>query len=421
MSPNQEYLELNFVAETATGRGTNEKVIMERISGDCFNLTIGRVGIRVGRHKPRTYLKNMAEWEPTYARFTEKGYLVTKKKKMEKKKFTKGGMVVNGTSFATIENASVRNVVEELLDTANQAVESNYTVTVDDISDEMFQYGKSVLDDIADNYKNMSVAQFNNKLKILYAAIPRRMDRINDMLAKRKQEFVNIIHENQELFDIIHGQLRNSDFGNINKDILQSFNLEWRPVTDSEKEWVIKKMGPEGRRYIEAWRIINHKTENPFNGFCEKENLSEENGISHLFHGSRSENFWSIITNGLTVNPHGVIINGKMFGQGTYFAPLSTKSMGYTSMYGSRWSNGDNNHGFMGIYKVATGKCYDLISSDSSLNWRKLQEKCPGAHCTWAHGRTSSGKYASSPLYNDEVIVYQDNQSTIEYFVKFSA
>ena len=100
-----------------------------------------------------------------------------------------------------------------------------------------------------------------------------------------------------------------------------------------------------------------------------------------------------------------------MFGNGTYFAPLAKKSLGYTS--GGYWTGGDGTK-FLAIYKVATGKRYDIYSgSDTSLNKRVLQMKCPGAHCTWAHGGSTGG----TTLYNDEVIVYDEAQSTIEYLI----
>lgn len=131
-----------------------------------------------------------------------------------------------------------------------------------------------------------------------------------------------------------------------------------------------------------------------------------------MFHGSRSEYFWSIITNGLTINPSGVITNGKMFGLGTYFANKARKSMGYTSTHGSYWAHGDESVGYLGIFQVATGKTYDVEHSESDLTWNILQQRAPGAHCTFAH--------AGRSLCNDEIIIYQDCQSTIEYLVEFT-
>ena len=58
-----------------------------------------------------------------------------------------------------------------------------------------------------------------------------------------------------------------------------------------------------------------------------------------------------------------------MFGYGTYFANKAKKSLGYASIKGSCWANGSDNTGFLGIYKVATGKPYDVFNAQSDLTY----------------------------------------------------
>ena len=314
-----------------------------------------------------------------------------------------------------LSDAKVKYIVDFLLDAAQQVFDKSYTISIEAISNEMMSFGKSVLDDLALHRKNLSVAEFNNKLKVLYAAIPRRMDKLSDFLAKQKADYDNLIVLNQEMYDMVSGLLENQKMQSKanKKTILEAFNLEIRAVTNEEKDAILKMMGESSDRYMDAWSVINKTTQRNFDEFCQKETLTKENGIDLLFHGSRTENFWSIITNGLTINPSGVVINGKMFGNGTYFAPKAQKSMGYASARGSYWAKGNMNSGILAVYQVATGKQYHPDSSDSSLSWKKLQELCPGAHCTWAYG----GRRGF--LYNDEVIVYQNQQSTIKYLIQF--
>ena len=57
---------------------------------------------------------------------------------------------------------------------------------------------------------------------------------------------------------------------------------------------------------------------------CKKEKGIENRGCHLLWHGSRTENWWSIFKNGLTLN-NNAIVTGKMFGQGLYFAPKAEK------------------------------------------------------------------------------------------------
>lgn len=408
--PNKEYLELNFVAPTATGTGNNMQFIMENQGDGTFLCIDGRVGIKVGKNKPKQYVLPMSQWDEVYTNKVNRGYLLTKQKKMERKEVLKEN--VSSKGYGPIKDTAVQLIVDRLLAFANQVLDTNYTVKIDDISDEMVEYGKKILDELAD-FKKMSVAEFNNKLRVLYAAIPRRMDKLSKFLAKSESDFNDIVANEQELYDIMIGQIRSTnDISKSNKTILEAMGIDIRPVTEEEKDRIIKKLGSEGNRYKNAWRIINYKTEKDFEEFCKKENLTEKKGIDHLFHGSRNENFWSIITNGLTVNPTGVVITGKAYGNGTYFAPQAVKSMGYTSRSGSRWANGTTSSGFLGIYKVATGKRFNGQGGcNHTLNWKNLQKICPGAHCTWAEARYSG-------FCMDEVIVYQNQQSTVEYLVE---
>lgn len=414
--PNHEYLELNFARETATGRGLNQYCIMER-NCDQMKVTEGRVGVKVGPHKPRTFYRPMEEWDKIFSMKISQGYIVTKTKKMEKKTFSRSGNVLNGKEYRPIDDPDVESIVMQLLNYTNAVLSQNYTIKVDDISDEMINLGRSVLDQMAAGYTTMSVAEFNTKLKHLFMCIPRRIDNMSKVLAKRQVEFQNLLASEQELFDIMVSRVRSNQKLNSFAErptVLEAYDLDWRAVTEEEKSYIKKRLGSNRNQYLHAWKVNNRNTEKVFEKFCNEENLTEENGISHLFHGSRNENFWSIVTTGLNINPSNVVITGKMFGNGTYFAPLAQKSLGYTSRSGSYWAGGTAPTGFLAIYKVATGKEYNPQSSDSSLNWTNLQRKSPGAHCTWAHA-------GQCHLVNDEVVVYKNEQSTIEYLIEMKA
>lgn len=414
--PNTEYLELNFVGETATGRGNNQQYVMENLHDGTFRGTESRVGITIGRHRPRSFINPMEKWDEIFQSKVSRGYMVTKTKKMEQKVIEKNTSSINGNEYAPIANASVNEVVTLLLECTTAVLSQNYRIKIDDISDEMIAFGQSILKELSSGYSKMSVAEFNNKLKTLYAAIPRRIDNLSKILAKRKLDFNDIIADEQELFDVMVNRVRNAhDLGNcsVRPTVLEAFHLDWRDVTEEEQDKVLSMLKGNASQYVKAWRIHNRRTEERFDRFCQQEQLSEGHGIDHLFHGSRTENFWSIVTNGLLINPDcGVQRTGSMFGNGTYFAPLAQKSLGYTN--GGYWVGGDKDVRFLAIYKVATGKHYDIYQgSDFSLNKAILQKKYPGAHCTWAHGRETGG----TTLCNDEVIVYDEAQSTIEYLI----
>lgn len=411
MATNQEYLEMTCVKETATGRGNNQKIEMENLHNGYFRVTESRIGITIGRHRPRSYTLPVTQWEEFFQGKLSRGYLVTKHQKMEKKVIQYLN-TVDGHQYKKIPDPDVDRIVTKILEYADASVSQNYSVDVENISDEMIRYGREILDEMSERYQTMSVAEFNIKLRTLYAAIPRRIDNLSKSLAKSPNEIRDIVAQEQELYDIMVNRVRSGQEFSADRTILESFGLEWRRVTPEEEDRIKKKLGISASKYKEAWSIRNRKTADRFQAFCEMEALGEGNGICHLFHGSRNENFWSILTNGLTINPQNVVISGKMFGNGTYFAVDADKSLGYTSYRNSRWAHGSSDVGYLAICRVATGKQYNLDSSQSDLTWKKLQQRCPGAHCVWAHAGVS--------LYRDEIIVYQDCQSTIEYLVEMA-
>jgi len=140
---------------------------------------------------------------------------------------------------------------------------------------------------------------------------------------------------------------------------------------------------------------------------CKKEKGIENRGCHLLWHGSRTENWWSIFKNGLTLN-NNAIVTGKMFGQGLYFAPKAEKSMNYTSSSGSYWTGGNDKTGFMALYAVAMGKPYEIDHALSSYFTEKDLKH--GCHSVW-------GK-AGRHLRNDECIIYDERQCDIKFLLE---
>lgn len=125
-----------------------------------------------------------------------------------------------------------------------------------------------------------------------------------------------------------------------------------------------------------------------------------------LWHGTRVFNILSILKNGLIIPPvrgGTYSIAGRMFGNGVYFSPSSTKSLNYSFGY---WDGGPkDNNCFMFLCDVALGDYYTPKSSSETL-------PKSGTHSTWA-------KKGYSGVQNDEIIVYQTNQCNIKYLIEF--
>ena len=416
VAPNRKYLHLNFVWPTATRMGLNQSVIMEADpEGETFHIKEGRMKIRIGKDAIKTKHRDIPieEWDSYYDRYLSKKYIVYSEKPIETKEVSTGkgdSLQVDGSVFAPIENAVADSLVKKLLNYARHAVEETFdTKHIEEIPAKMVEVSKLILNTLSEQAANMSVAEFNTLLNTLYAVLPRRQDSVKN--AAREQDFAEIIEKEMDIFDVVTSQMKDAELSKNakGKNILDAYGIEVRGVTDEEEAYIKKKLAGNAHQYVRAWKVTNKATEHDFDRYVEKELSGMSHPVRRLFHGSRSENFWSIITTGLNIRPTGVVITGKMFGNGTYFAPDACKSLGYTSRSGSRWANGSEATGFLGIYKVAVGNAASP-SCAKSYTYDSLHKD--GYHSVWCKRGGSIG------LRMDEVVVYQNCQSTIEYLVE---
>lgn len=148
-----------------------------------------------------------------------------------------------------------------------------------------------------------------------------------------------------------------------------------------------------------------------------------------LWHGSGLSNWCSIIKNGFRLpnTLKGVVLTGWMFGPGTYFSNMFSKSFGYT-----RYHDFDN-YACLLLSEVALGTQYKITDAEYDIDKDKLTAK--GCHSTYGMGATTTKikykidgdvsipagdmvktTFKSSLLY-DEFIVYDVKQIRQKYLV----
>jgi poly [ADP-ribose] polymerase len=376
--------------------------------GDTWTAEYGRVG-----NKPQTHIYPMSDWESKYKKQINKGY-VDRSDLVEDlisiKKDTKGH------TYKEIENKTIAQIVEKLQQMARQAISDNYTISSNKVTQAMVEEAQKVLEELV---KIKTVKEFNEKLLALFTVIPRKMSNVSIYLASDASDFPAIIKKEQDLLDVMEGQVVQKTIDDeievqsetdSQVTILEALGLTFEPCDDGDIKIIKNALEENAHRFKQAWKVTNLKTQKRFDDFIENENIEQ---TKYLWHGSRNENWWSIIGSGLVLRPTNAIINGKMFGYGIYYAPRAAKSMGYTSLDGSYWTRGGSNKGYMALMEVAYGKPYDVYSFDSKyydFDYNKLQKNCNGANCLHAH--------AGSMLRNDEIIVYKEEQCTIKYLVE---
>lgn len=122
--------------------------------------------------------------------------------------------------------------------------------------------------------------------------------------------------------------------------------------------------------------------------------------IKEVFHGTSQANCLSILKSGLKVSPPSTAaIAGKMFDNGVYGATNSSKSLGYSL---GRWGQGRyGDSAWLFVCDFAMGKIFETYSS-----------------CRRPTNHDSVWAKAGRRLYNDELIVYRDNQVNIKYLLE---
>jgi len=395
--------------------------MLANTDGETFTVQYGRVG---ASSQTRTY--PLRDWDKKYNEKIRKGY-VDQTHLMEDL-ISVVDTKPDTPEYKAIENAAIAEIVDRLMSMAKKKVQQNYRVESNQVTQAMVDEAQKIIDSLT---TITTIKAFNEELMKLFTTIPRKMGNVNDYLARSTDDFARIIKDEQDLLDVMRGQVithsamddkqtawddsvENSPKND--KTILEAMGIVMKPVNDAEVEVIKDMLGDCKDKFYQAWRVTNLATQKRFDDFVDKENIKD---VRLFWHGSRNENWWSIINNGLMIRPTNAVITGKLYGYGIYFAPKARKSLGYTSLSGSYWARGDSSSGFMALMEVAYGEPYDVYSFDSkynSLTYDELQKFKRGANALHAHAGADMGY--GNPLRNDEVIVYKEDQVSIKYLVE---
>ena len=390
-----------------TASANNNKYYKQIPHGDSWTAEYGRVG-----SSPQRREYSMSQWESKYNEKIRKGYvdqsdLVEDLIQVEKPK---------KSEYKEIENKAIAEIVERLQSMARKAISDNYTISSNKVTQAMIDEAQDILTSLI-NIDD--VESFNETLLKLFTTIPRKMGNVQSYLSKSKDDFSDIIQKEQDLLDVMKGQVVQKQIidESVNENseqkentILEQLGLVFEECNKKDIAIIKDALGSCSDKFYKAWRVKNIKTQRRYDDFVKENNIKN---TKLLFHGSRNENWWSIINSGLVLKPTNAVITGKMFGYGIYYAPKARKSLGYTSLSGSYWARGNSSSGFMALMDVAYGKPYDVYSFDSKyydFNYEKLQQVCKGANCLHAH--------EGSMLRNDEIIIYKEEQCTIRYLIE---
>lgn len=373
--------------------------------GDRFRVEYGRVD-----STKTTLFYNKYDWDSKINSKLKKGYKDISQLKQELIEEIKP----TAENYADVESEIVRKLISDLQRYSKEKVNSSYSVKSSAVTNAMVEEAQNIINKLINT---KTINEFNSILVRLFAVIPRKMGNVKDYLAYKVEDIEKIIKREQDLLDVLRGQIyipnktNSTSEENTSGINLGDLGLVIEEAADEDIYQIKRHMGSCADKFKKAYRVINKETQEKFDKFVKDNNIITK---KLLFHGSRNENFWSILKLGLKLRPANAVITGKMFGYGIYFAPKCSKSIGYTSLRGSYWASGNSDKAYMAIFNVAYGNPYDVYDFNSKyydLSYGKLQSFKTGATCLHAHSDKGM-------LRNDEIVVYKEEQVTIKYLVE---
>ncbi|MEL6923229.1 MAG: ADP-ribose polymerase [Bacteroidota bacterium] len=393
-----------------TAKNNNKFYEMEETADGMIRVSYGRVG------SPGTFTTYPAgRWKSLYNSKVRKGY------KDQTQLFAQ---VSKDFSFADIDDAAVQELINALMRYAKKSIQRNYVVSAEDVTALQVEAAQKLLDGLVKKVKmKMDVTNFNEELLDLYQVIPRRMHNVRDHLLqgppvgyKGLAVIREMLSEEQSTLDVMRSQveLNGKQQSAMAKEesinLLEAMGLQIETEEDPKMIKQIKKlMGPHSANFAKAYKVNNIRTRTAFDAHLAK---ADDQKLELFWHGSRNENWMSILETGLVLRPANAVINGKMFGYGLYFADKFKKSLNYTSLRGSYWAGGTQGRGYLALFDVHVGRQYKIKKHQSwcyELNEKNLKKK--GAYDSlYARG--------GADLVNNEYIVYNQAQCTVRYLVE---
>lgn len=293
---------------------------------------------------------------------------------------------------------------------AGASVSANYS-GAENVTQAQIDAAQRILDRLGIMNGKASARTINDGLVELWQTLPRKMRSVAAELLNPTAGPYDIqakLQYEQALTDQLAGQVATSvQPTEADQTLLDALGIEMREATPAERAQVLALVEAESKSKIgRIFRVVNRKTQAAFDAW--KPGTKQ----ALLFHGSRTPNWWGIVTQGLSVRPSAT--NGSALGRGNYFANWADKSIGYTSLDGSRWGNGTDFTAFMAVFAVKLGTV-----------------KTTGVEVRDGHDRAKRGEFdtchAVAPKNptcwprRDEITTYSNAQSTIAYLVELVA
>lgn len=377
----------------------NKYYEMNERPGGTFEVQYGRVGAA-----PQTRAYPMRDWEAKRGEKLRKGY----------RDVTELSVVADDRPrYLRLSDPDVAALIDRLERAAQSSIGAHYDVQVAAVTQPMLAAADATLARLAAlaAQPTLPVGPANEALMDLYHTIPRKMTNVAANLVADRDGLRRRLADEQELLDTLRTQvvLAAPDGSPApTETILDALGLSLRLATDLEAS-LVRSYVPEGQRG-RIRRVFSARHAATADRFEQHVAAAADSTSGLFWHGSRTENWLSIFRTGLVLHPTSAVITGKMFGHGLYFADRFEKSLGYTSLSGSRWAAGAEPTAFLALFRVHTGHRFAVKAwkpEHTSYTRAKLPRRYDSLH---AKGGVD--------LRHDEFIVYNEAQATLAYLVE---
>lgn len=397
-----------YLVMVEAGNNNNKFYEMVDNGNGTFTSFNGRVDVSRVQQKP----VSIHDWDKTLRSKIKKGYQDITHLKSVKSTVTPAG--ATASKYIDIKNHVVKSLIDTLERYSNLSIQQNYTVKAVDVSQAQIDEAENIIKELTSEMKKGNLTETNKLLTKLFVTIPRKMKQVREHLfVTLGQKEFDKLNEEIDLLGTMRQQVQQvmalqptTTAAPSQLTILDSLGITCEEVTDrKELDLILHKMQDRKSLFHKAYKIVNHRTQKQFNSF---KPIKPKQEI--FWHGSRNANWLSIMSKGLMIRPSGAVHTGSMFGDGIYYADKFQKSYGYTDGRGSYWAGGGQNEAFMALYNVHVGKQKEILHHDSSCY--KLSKSVldrEGYDSVFAKG--------GADLRNNEYIVYDGAQCTIEYLI----
>lgn len=326
--------------------------------------------------------------------------------------------VGDGQSRVPEENPEVDALVSGWARASCQVVSDRYLVDIGTVTDVQVSAAQHELDAFRkDAAAGASSRSLNRRLESLWTVLPRKMRRVSDEVLDDARAWRDKAAAEQGLLDAMAAQVVTAGASSSGERLTEAFGVEIEPRVDLPAKLLggdPRVRDHNGRVRGEAVTAFKIRHASSADAFERHVAAAGDKTVLLQFHGSRTENWLSIVRTGLVLWPDAQT-TGAMFGSGLYFAPDPMKSLRYTDVDvgGFSWSGGSASVGHLGVFRVHVGNRLVLASSgdDSKLagvsRYGLTRSTLPAGY------DSVYAKKGYDGLLNEEVIVYSGAQTTL--------